>query len=132
MSDKPTFRGRLTGSQYNRLNRLLDMLYTPGELAYELRLNRRQFYRVYIPFGLPHLRDDKNRIFINGLVFRGWYLNQYPKFTLKPGEAYCLTCRCAVTGLNPVQQQKSNLIFVVSTCSFCGRTLVRIVSSKRG
>ena len=48
-------RGRLGGKQRLRLEKLLDMLYMPSELAEEVGFNRRQVYRVYIHFGCPRI-----------------------------------------------------------------------------
>ena len=73
-------KGRLDGSQKNRLAKLFDMWYRPSELAKEIGFNVRQVYRAYIPLGLPHDRDDNtDHIFINGLAFRKWYLEVYKR-----------------------------------------------------
>ena len=92
-------RGRLDGKQRNRLKGLLNMMYSPRELADELGINVNQFYRVYIPGGCPNERDDHRRFWINGKSFRAWFEEIYVKHNLKPGQAFCLTCRQAVTML---------------------------------
>lgn len=124
-------RGRLSGAQRNRLNRLLNMLYTPLELAEEIGINRRQFYKVYIPAGLPHQRDNRKHILVNGHEFKAWYLAHYPKVRLEPGQAYCIICRSAVEMVEPVELEKDGLKYLVSHCPNCGRKLARIVSMKR-
>ena len=45
------------------------------ELADEIGFNVRQMYRVYIPNGCPHNRDDSRHLWINGLEFRNWIYN---------------------------------------------------------
>ena len=65
-------KGRLKGYQRMRLIKLLDMEYTPGELAIEVGFNRRQVYRVYMHQGCPHRRDNKRRLWINGKEFQEW------------------------------------------------------------
>jgi len=73
MAEEMHLKGRLNGSQRMRLIKLLDMLYKPSELAEEVGFTRRQVYRVYIPSGCPHTRDEKRYIWINGKAFREWY-----------------------------------------------------------
>lgn len=67
-------KGRLNGRQRSRLSGLLDMLYTPSELASEVGFSVRQVYRVYVPAGCPVFRDEKGRLWINGKGFFDWYL----------------------------------------------------------
>ena len=71
--------GKLSGRQRLRLPTLLDMLYTPSELASEVGFTVRQVYRVYVPMGCPVIRDNKGRLFINGKLFSQWYFSQYKK-----------------------------------------------------
>ena len=80
-------KGRLNGSQRNRLAKLMNMMYSPSELADEVGFERRQVYRVYIPLGCPHDRDKHNRIWINGIDFRNWVMDLYRKKELSIKEA---------------------------------------------
>lgn len=73
MSKEIKLKGRLKGCQRMRLIKLFDMLYKPSELAEEVGFTRRQVYRVYIPAGCPHKRDEHKHIWINGKAFREWY-----------------------------------------------------------
>ncbi len=121
-------KGRLDGNQRNRLARLLDMLYTPSELAKEIGFTTRQVYRVYIPAGLPHERDQKSRIWINGKVFQEWVKEVYKKQELGMNEAFCLTCKQAVKMVGPERKQEGRLFYYICTCPNCGRKLARIIT----
>jgi hypothetical protein len=121
-------KGRLNGNQRNRLAKLLDMLYTPSELANELGFTTRQIYRVYIPAGLPHERDERNHIWINGKVFREWAKEIYQKKELGLNEAFCLSCRRSVKMIKPERKQDGRLFYYLCTCPICGRKLARIIT----
>jgi hypothetical protein len=123
--------GRLDGQQLTRLIKLLDMLYTPAELAQEVGFTTRQVYRVYIPAGCPHEKDQNKRIWINGKAFREWCLKVYKKVDLSYDETFCLTCRKAVKILNPERKQKGRLIYDVSFCPECGRKLAKIIDKEK-
>jgi len=125
-------KGRLDGQQRTRMGKLLDMLYTPAELAEEVGFTVRQVYRVYIPAGCPHERDNK-RLWINGKAFRDWALQVYKKAELPQDESFCLTCRRAVKIVNPERRKEGKLTFVISICPECGRKLSKIIErEKRG
>lgn len=124
-------RGRLDGVQRLRLEKLLDMLYMPSELAEEIGFNRRQVYRVYMHFECPHERDEKRRIWINGKEFREWYERTYPRTSLNNDEAFCLTCKRNIKMKNPVKQQKGRLIYWVCVCPKCNRKIARIIDMKK-
>ena len=124
-------RGRLNGTQRNRLGSLLNMLYRPSEIASEIGFSVRQVYRVYVPLGCPHERDDKGHLWINGAAFRDWYDALYPKATLGAHEAYCLTCKEPVPIVNPSEQRKGFIVYLVSDCPNCGRRLARILRQER-
>jgi hypothetical protein len=121
-------RGRLDGDQKNRLARLLDMLYSPSELAEEIGFSTRQIYRVYIPAGLPCQKDEKNRLWINGKVFRNWIKEAYQKQELGPHDAFCLTCKQVVKMVNPERKQEGRLFYYLCDCPKCGRKLARIIT----
>ena len=93
---KMELRGRLTGQQKTRLQNLFNMMYKPSELAEEIGISKRQFYRVYIPLGLPVERDSRNHVWINGMVFKDWIQEYYKKVKLKKTEAFCLTNSASV------------------------------------
>ena len=108
------------------------MLYSPKELAEEIGITIDQVYRVYIPAGCPHERDEWRHILINGKVFKAWFEENYQKRSLEPGQAFCLTCKKAVKMINPVRKQKDRLIYDLCDCPNCGRKLTRIIDHKRG
>jgi uncharacterized protein with PIN domain len=124
-------KGRLDSKQRNRLTRLLDMMYTPSELAEEVGFYRRQVYRVYIPAGCPQERDLNKRIWINGKAFREWALQIYKKVELTFDETFCLTCRRAVKIINPERKKEGRLVYDVSICPECGRKLAKIIDKEK-
>ena len=126
-------QGRLKGYQRMQMYKLLDMLYTPSELAKEIGFERRQVYRVYIPAGCPHEEDKMRRYWINGKAFREWYEITYPRISLKADEAFCLTCKEPVKMVNPTRKKKGGFVYWLSKCPNCGRKLPKIIeNNKRG
>lgn len=119
-------KGRLAGYQRQRLKYLLDMLYKPSELAEELSITVRQFYRVYIPLGCPVVRE-RGRVFIHGQTFAEWYFSVYPLVTMSPSEGFCLSCKKPVPMLDQVLKKFGRLSFYVFECPNCGRKISRIV-----
>jgi hypothetical protein len=133
MQDEIILKGRLDGKQRLRMEKLLDMLYMPSEIAEEIGFYRRQVYRVYIHLGLPHIRDNRKHIWINGKEFREWYEATYPRVKLSEGEGFCLTCKRSVLLENPKKEKWGNLIYWVGHCPKCGRKITRIIkNNKRG
>lgn len=130
MSKEIKLKGRLKGSERMHLEKLLDMLYKPSELAEEVGFTRRQIYRVYVPAGCPHKRDEHNFIWINGKEFREWYEETYPRVSLASDETFCLTCKKPVNIINPKREKKGRLHYLISYCPNCGRKLARI--TKKG
>jgi hypothetical protein len=130
-TEKIILKGRLDGTQRNKLARLLDMLYTPSELADEVGFTRRQVYRVYIHAGCPHSRDDRRHIWINGKDFREWCEQTYPRVSLGQDETFCLTCKIPVKIINPIRKQKGRLHYWISNCPNCGRKLARIITKDK-
>jgi len=123
--------GRLDGRQRNRIKGLLDMMYTPRELAEEIGINVNKVYMVYLPGGCPHERDNNRHIWINGKVFRGWFEEVYRKRPLGKGETFCLTCKKAVPLVESERKNTDGLIYDLSSCPNCGRKLTRIVDQKK-
>lgn len=125
-------RGRLDGRQRNRLKGLLDMWYSPSELSEEIGFDKNQVYRVYLPLGCPHERDQYKRVLINGKLFAHWYMEQYQRAKVGDQETFCKTCRKAVPILHGEKHKKGALTYVLSICPFCGRRLTKIIDCSRG
>jgi hypothetical protein len=130
-SKKPTRRGRLHNNQLRQLYCLLDMLYTPSELASAVGFARRQVYRVYVPLGCPHERDVTGHVFINGQSFHRWYRETYKKLQLAPNEAYCVSCKVAVPMHNPIVETRGTYKYYKSSCLTCQRMVTRAITNKR-
>lgn len=131
--DEILLKGRLNGQQRTRLIKLLNMMYKPNELAQEVGFTVRQVYRVYIPAGCPHERDESRHLWINGKAFREWAKEVYRKQALSRNEAFCMTCKMPVKVINPIEKKEGRLIYWLCDCPHCGRKLARIVNrEKRG
>ena len=107
---------------------LLPMLYTPREICEELDIAESTL-RDWLQIDLPHQRDNRNRIWINGEEFARWVNNQRkPKVTnkLNEDEAYCLRCNQVSKLLSPqIQPIKGNLVLIKGTCANCGAVINR-------
>jgi hypothetical protein len=128
---KILLKGRLNGSQRNKVKSLLDMMYTPRELSEEIGISKQQIHRVYLPLGCPHTRDRIGHILINGEAFRDWVISLYQKQKLKPNEAFCVSCKAIVEMVDPQIICKGDLVYQLSNCDTCGNKVARIISSKR-
>ncbi|GAP40849.1 helix-turn-helix domain-containing protein [Flexilinea flocculi] len=107
---------------------LLPMLYTPREICEELDIAESTL-RDWLQIDVPHQRDNRNRIWINGEEFARWVNNQRkPKAAKKltEDEAYCLRCNQASKLLSPqIQPIKGNLVLIKGTCANCGAVINR-------
>ena len=107
---------------------LLPMLYTPREICEELDIAESTL-RDWLKIDVPHQRDNRNRIWINGEEFARWVNNQRkPKVTnkLNEDEAYCLRCNQVSKLLSPqIQPIKGNLVLIKGTCANCGAVINR-------
>ncbi len=128
---RPIIRGRLKGNQLRKLPGLLDMLYTPSELADTVGFTRRQVYRAYLPLGCPHEKDEAGHIFINGRQFQEWYRTTYKKIRLEENEGFCLACKCVVKLANPVKKQRGNYYYWEATCPNCNGKLAKAITRGR-
>ena len=107
---------------------LLPMLYPPREICEELGIAESTL-RDWLQIDLPHQRDNRNRIWINGEEFARWVNNQRkPKAAKKltEDEAYCLRCNQVSKLLFPqIQPIKGNLVLIKGTCANCGAVINR-------
>ena len=124
--DKPSPRRKLlTQPQRERARGLLDMFYTPAELAEELGLPDRSYiYHTLLKHGLPSNKDDTGHVWIRGKDVLPWYIGYCEKRKHKtaPDQAYCMKCRqarqvkpetCETVTFGIVKMQKAN-------CAVCG------------
>ena len=124
---------RLNRAQKIRLQALLDMEYTPRQLADAIGCCRDTVYRGFVPAGCPHRRNDRGHLFINGKDLVRWYEEQQPpKRHLKPGEAWCFRCNGPVEMQPPFEVKPTNLYLelVSGTCPNCGTTVNRARARK--
>ena len=128
-----SLRGRLNGAQKNRLRKLRDMEYRPGEIADELKISVRQFYMVYIKAGCPHRKDESRHLWINGKAFREWIEQTYTKRQVPKDQAFCRTCDQSVKLVNIVEKTTNNGItdYIVGECNQCGRRVARFIRNRR-
>lgn len=107
---------------------LLPMLYTPREICEELGVAESTL-RDWLQAGVPHQRDNRNRIWINGELFAGWVKNQRkPKMatSLMEDEAYCMRCNQVSKLISPlIQPINGNLVLIKGTCEKCGNVINR-------
>jgi hypothetical protein len=125
---KPKF-GR---SQMLRLSRLLNMRYTPAEIAREIGVSVDTVYRSYIPAGCPAEQGPDRRIWIVGTEFRNWVLSlQTHKQThpacAEPGVGWCFHCakpvRVVNASIHPVNYYLERL---QGACEYCGKVVNRL------
>lgn len=118
-------------AQIVRLGRLLDMLYTPAEIAEELGVSVDTVKRSYIRSGLPVTKDATGHTWIHGLTFRSWAgkLNAERKKPtrekLRQDQAYCLKCKKVIDDFKPTHIKPVNryLQLLQGSCPNCGRTV---------
>ena len=107
---------------------LLPMYYTVREITQELGMPERTF-RDWLKAGIPHQRDSRGRIWVDGERFAEWVGTQRKpksKRRLKDGEAYCLSCNRVVKLRNArVVPIKGALIHFRGICEHCGHTINR-------
>lgn len=112
-----------------RAHGLLDMMYTPAELAEELGITREDVYRTLIPAGMPHTKDLHGHIWIHGLGAGVWILSQQrrKKLTLTPDQFLCLHCRTAVTPdpLTVTRASAGRYHYLRAACPACGMTVCK-------
>ncbi len=121
----------LTREARLRANGLLDMLYTPAELADELGLKQPEVYHKLLPAGLPHSKDDIGHVWLHGPEVAHWVREL--KVERKPmavDEAYCLRCRAVVPLVHPKRIQRGKFTLLQATCPTCGATINRGIKGK--
>lgn len=103
---------------------LLPMLYKVREIAEELDLHERTL-RDWLASGAPHIRDQRNHIWINGEEFSKWLRIKRKKRKspqkLQNNEAWCFRCKGPVPLVDPkIRKVKAKLINISGNCPECG------------
>ena len=104
-----------------RTQGLLPMLYTPSELEHELGIPAYSI-RDWVKLGMPHERDERGRLWINGMAFAGWVNHAKKEGThtaLKKDEAFCLHCKQAVRLEHPQIARTGKHILLSGQCPVC-------------
>jgi hypothetical protein len=104
---------------------LMPMLYKPSELAEHLGILSRTI-RQWVSKGLPHQRDARGHLWINGEELARWVevqrsLKRGPK--LKADEAYCVRCRRAVKLIAPARNTNGKRTLLQGKCPQCGASV---------
>lgn len=128
---------RLSRGLVIKLERLLDMLYKPGELAAELGVSTETVMRSYVPSGAPVIIDGDGKTWINGLHFATWAreclaTNRMGKVkrTMEAGQAYCLRCKQVIDidGLRHNRRfDQRGVTQITGRCPACGTRVNRFV-----
>ncbi|MAT45375.1 MAG: hypothetical protein CL609_23850 [Anaerolineaceae bacterium] len=130
----------LKREQIIKLQRLLDMMYKPSEIADEIGVNVYTIWRSYLPAGAPHDRDKSGNIWIHGPSFREWALTQAglrkrKKHELQPDEAWCMKCNKPVKINNGKERPiNKHTGLLQGKCALCGAKVNRLTAngSKEG
>jgi hypothetical protein len=123
--------------QLIKLKRLLCMQYRPAEIAEEIGVTVDTIYRSYIPAGAPHKKDNRGNIWIVGTEFTEWAKEYHDhkyskKFSLKDGQAWCMSCNQAVNILDPKIKRVNRYISMIQgTCENCGKKVNRAASASK-
>jgi hypothetical protein len=122
---------KLPSSVIVRSSALLDMLYSPNELADELVVPARSI-REWITKGLPYQRDRRGHLWVSGRELYQWVettRSVRPRCPLGSDEAFCLRCRRRVKLVNPIVSDRVTPPLLTGTCPHCGTTVNRGVKS---
>lgn len=124
---------RLAASKARRLERLLNMLYKPGEIAHELGITDETLLRSYVPAGAPVTLDGQGRMWFNGKDFANW-ARQYVmakaekiKQPMGENEGYCFRCR-KVTAMERIRKKPSRpgVVLLSGSCAICRGKINRL------
>jgi hypothetical protein len=121
-------RMRLPQSVIVKSPGLLPMHYKVSELAETLRVPERTL-RDWLVAGAPHVRDHRDKLWINGKEFADWVEDHRKKRKhqkLQQGEAYCVRCNevVAMTEVSTHAKQ-GKLVMISGKCPNCGRQIWR-------
>lgn len=131
---------RLNRGKIIALERLLNMMYRPAEVASEVGISVDALYRSYIPAGAPVEFDGKGRTWIHGTAFARWareYLattrRGKRKAEMTPSQGYCLRCNQVVEMLDIRRRphtEKAGTLQVSGRCPTCDAKVNRFMRSE--
>jgi hypothetical protein len=109
---------------------LLNMWYTPSELAEELDIAARTI-RDWTRQDLPHRKDNAGRLWIDGRELATWVKNHQsqPQVTLQSNEGFCLKCKVPVVIQNAYMTKRGKMQLLTGQCPQCTSTVYRGVAS---
>lgn len=104
---------------------LMDMLYTPAEIAKELGISKHNLYHGLIQLGLPHDKDKDGHLWMHGPEVARWIREQSKgkHHALADDEAYCLRCRAVVPLQEARRIRRGRFLLLQGTCPTCGATV---------
>lgn len=107
---------------------LLPMQYKVNELADELGIPSRTL-RDWLNLGIPHLRDRRGHLWVNGQEFAHWvetHRRKPGRIKLADDEAFCIHCHRPVKLVNPeIIPIMAMLVNIRGTCPDCGCVINR-------
>lgn len=112
--------------------KLLDMEYSPAELAEELGITSKTIYQSYMAAGLPVRKDATGHFWIVGTDARAWLeeMTQHsPEKPVQPvgkDEAFCVKCG-RVTLANPARRRFGRAGMLFGDCPKCGIRVRRFI-----
>lgn len=120
-----------------KLDRLLDMMYKPSEIAGELGVSTETVVRSYVPAGAPVTADPQGQNWINGKKFAAWARECLAtnrrgkrKAVLSNNQGYCLRCNLVVDMTDPRRRphsRKQGIIQVSGKCPNCSGKVNRFI-----
>lgn len=124
---------RIARGVMRRSLKLLEMEYTPAELADELGVSPKTIYTSYLPAGLPFRKDGTGHVWIIGTSARAWLEGATQHSVEKPvpplgkDDAFCVKCRQVVT-MDKISRRRFGRAGIMSgICPKCGREARRFI-----
>lgn len=126
-------------AMYNRRRKLLDMLYTPSELAETLGVQKSYVYKTLIPSGLVEVvKDETGHVFVSGKsmsnYLRGVQTERREKreniTPLEENEFYCMRCRARKTVSDYVLATDPGGLAKIARCPECGARMRKYISDE--
>lgn len=110
-----------------RICGLLPMLYSPRELGEELRISPRTI-RDLLSKGMPHQRDQRGHIWIDGKQFADWVnaiRRSKTRQKMADDEAFCFRCNAPARMLEKRIYRRGKHIRLSGKCTQCGGNVSR-------